>query len=195
MGRGIGHPPPPSKKTKGGNMPVTTEKAGKPLEVFEAGPAPAAADSQKRVEKTAVVRKKVRYHSRRAQFGCCIQPGRVERDPVTGRVSGSVPARHIVFDRHTYETDDPVEIAWLDAYINDPKRSKDEVFRAPEVDELIVPNEDGTGLLQRLEGMTLDELRDACRVRSIEVRPIDDETALRYKLLKKLSGLGGKQDK
>ena len=128
--------------------------------------------------------KKVKYHSRRANFGACIRPKQVMRDG-QGRLVKEVAAKEILFTRNNFETSGPEEIAWLDAYI---KKYGDEVFRMPEIDPLL--SGDVTG---RLDSMQLDELRAACRSRSVDIIPTDDENALRYKLLRQISGLGQKR--
>jgi len=129
----------------------------------------------------------VRYHSRRSEFGACVVPKQILRDG-QGRVVRETPAKYVQFKDNKLETSDPQLIEWLESYINNPNHSKDEVFRMPELDPLI----EG-GFVEKLDEMQMTELRAACRQRGLNFATSDDESALRYKLLKRLSGFGAKK--
>jgi len=158
----------------------------------ETTPTPEPPKEAKPVEQTVeakpVKKKGKTYHSRRAEFGATVkQPKTIMEN---GRPVRTEPGKSFVFSNHMLHTEDPEIIDWIDKYIADPKRATDEVFAMPEVDPLFTGD-----VTARLDAMQLTELQGACRDREIEVKSVDDENSLRYKLLKFLSASGSKQNK
>jgi len=125
-------------------------------------------------------KKKVRFHSKREQFGATVRPKHVTKDG-SGRVVNEVPAKNINFVRYEFLTDDEECIKWLEDYME--LHPDGEVFKLPEIDPLLEE-----GLVDRLDSMQLDELRAAARQRGVDFKTIDDLSALRYKLLKHIGG-------
>ena len=168
---------------------LTAEASEDFFDVGGASPAVAAAPELKALPKKEEVpaKKIAKYHSRRAEFGACVISKQILRDG-QGRVVRETPALYVQFKDNKLETDDPRIIEWMEAYINNPNRSLDEVFRMPELDPLI----EG-GFVAKLDEMQMTELRAACRQRGLDFATNDDEPALRYKLLKHLSGFGAKK--
>lgn len=158
------------------------------LEVGGDAPAEAkAGKNEKTTTEAAEPKPKVaKYRSKRTKFFACVRTRSIIRDG-NGRTISETPAKNVQFENGQLATNDPEVIEWLERYIHDSNTPTDEVFRMPEIDPLIT-----SGFSNRIDSMGLDELRSVCRERGIDILTVDDENALKYKLLKHLTGFGKK---
>lgn len=126
--------------------------------------------------------KEVVFRSIREEFTCCIVA------PKTAEIGGIVvtrePAVTIRFKKHKLTTSDEKIIKFLRKIIDGGGTDSTEIFEMPEIDELLHGN-----IPERLERMSLSELRQVAEERSVSFMPTDAEVDLRYKLLQKLLGM------
>ena len=168
---------------------VVTPPAIQPLPVEQEPPAviPPVATPAPAVESAPVVpskvdeKKEVIFRSIRAEFTCCLVA------PKTAKIAGITvsrePAETIRFKNHIFTTSNEKTIEFLRKIINSNGTDSTEIFEMPEIDELLHGN-----VAERLERMTLSELRQVAGERGVTVMPTDSEIDLCYKLLKKLLG-------
>ena len=122
----------------------------------------------------------VEFRARYAEFSMCMTPP--ETVSVDGRVRNVKHGHFVNFNDFMFITRDKDEIKFLRDFMKSERMGSDIVFELPKLDPLALGN-----MFNNIESMTIHELRASCKAREINFQDADDESQLRYLLVKNLS--------